>query len=133
MLLQRSLPTKLIAVDLDNTVWPGVLLEGSWGTLHADCWGTHRLLQFELLRLQALGVLLVSLSRNDEAPVLAAWPKGVELVQALCRLGHRALLEPRLQRPVKRQRLGVHRHVKRVAVRVPVEHGLRRGRWLRIC
>lgn len=85
LLLQRTLPPKLVAVDLDNTLWPGVLLEGSLShqqpaatakataTLAAD-WTTHQLLQAELVRLQALGVLLVSLSRNDEAPVLAAWP-----------------------------------------------------------
>ena len=70
-----QVPIKCVAVDLDNTLWPGVLLEG------LGAWHTatgiplyHMELQRELLRLQARGVLLVSCSRNDEDPVMAAWP-----------------------------------------------------------
>jgi len=60
---------KLIALDLDNTLWPGVLLEGlgEWPAVF------HVLARL-LLRLRSAGVLLLSLSRNDETPVLAAWP-----------------------------------------------------------
>jgi hypothetical protein len=87
--LRRAPPPKLVCVDLDNTLWPGVLLEmkgvaatvvgGSGGG--ADCWAPHQLLHTELLRLHALGVLLVSVSRNDETPVLAVWPPA-----AVCRV-----------------------------------------------
>ncbi len=68
-------PIKCVAVDLDNTMWPGVLLEGL-GSWHSPAGMPlyHLELQHELLRLHARGVLLVSCSRNDEDPVLAAWP-----------------------------------------------------------
>jgi hypothetical protein len=68
-------PMKCVAVDLDNTLWPGVLLEGlgAWHTA-AGMPLYHLQLQHELLRLHARGVLMVSCSRNDEDPVLAAWP-----------------------------------------------------------
>jgi HAD superfamily phosphatase (TIGR01681 family) len=64
---------KAIALDLDGTLWPGVLLEGPAA---ASDWaaGSFAALAAQLLRLQAAGVLLFSCSRNDEAPVLAAWP-----------------------------------------------------------
>lgn len=73
VLVQRTLPLKCVAVDLDNTIWPGVLLEAT-GAVSEDAWAVHRLLHTELLRLHAAGVLLVSVSRNDEQPVLDAWP-----------------------------------------------------------
>eukprot|EP01046_Picozoa_sp_COSAG06_P034723 COSAG06_NODE_3663_length_5054_cov_9.394722_5_plen_332_part_00 len=69
-------PIKCVAVDLDNTIWPGVLLEGL-GPWHSGSGGEpryHLALQRQLLRLHGRGVLLVSCSRNDEEPVLAAWP-----------------------------------------------------------
>jgi hypothetical protein len=69
-------PIKCVAVDLDNTMWPGVLLEGL-GPWHNGSGGEpryHLALQRQLLRLHGRGVLLVSCSRNDEEPVLAAWP-----------------------------------------------------------
>lgn len=70
-----QIPVKCVAVDLDNTIWPGVLLEGlgDWHT-PAGVPLYHMQLQHELLRLHDCGVLLVSCSRNDEVPVLAAWP-----------------------------------------------------------
>lgn len=73
--VRRQGPIKCVAVDLDNTIWPGVLLEtlGAWHTA-AGSPLYHVQLQHELLRLHARGVLLVSCSRNDEEPVLAAWP-----------------------------------------------------------
>ena len=73
--LRRQGPIKCVAVDLDNTIWSGVLLEtlGDWHTA-AGSPLYHLQLQHELLRLHARGVLLVSCSRNDEEPVLAAWP-----------------------------------------------------------
>jgi hypothetical protein len=67
--LRCAPPLKAVAVDLDGTLWPGVLLEGcgDWAPGFAR-------LAAALLQLQARGVLLLSCSRNDEAPVLAAWP-----------------------------------------------------------
>ena len=67
--VRRPPPLKLVAVDLDGTLWPGVLLEGlgEWSQSFRD-------VAAQLLALHAAGVLLVSLSRNDESPVLAAWP-----------------------------------------------------------
>ncbi len=74
VLVRRQPPLKAVALDLDGTLWPGVLLEG----LQHDGWeagaGGFTAMGALLLRLQAAGVLLFSCSRNDEAPVLAAWP-----------------------------------------------------------
>ena len=63
---------KCVAVDLDGTLWPGVLAEGL-PVAHAD-WPEHRALQGVLEEIEACGVLLVSCSRNDEQFVLDNWP-----------------------------------------------------------
>lgn len=61
---------KLVAVDLDNTLWPGVLAEG----LRPTGWEPHRSLQKVLMQLQECGVLLATCSRNDELFVIENWP-----------------------------------------------------------
>ena len=68
---------KLVAVDLDNTLWPGVLAEG----LRPAGWEAHRSLQKVLMQLQECGVLLATCSRNDELVVMENWPP-----PHLCRL-----------------------------------------------
>lgn len=65
-------PLKAVALDLDGTLWPGVLLEE--GSADPAAWPAYTALGSTLLRLQASGVLLFTCSRNDEVPVLAAWP-----------------------------------------------------------
>ena len=117
-------PIKCVAVDLDNTIWDGVLLERSGDSGGGDGGGgdgggdggrtaaataaaaegggapppppppscassytppsppipppqprsIHLELQIQLLRLHQRGVLLLSCSRNDEGPVMKAWP-----------------------------------------------------------
>ena len=71
--LRRQPALKAVALDLDGTLWPGVLLEG---VAPPEAWaaGGFTTLGALLARLQAAGVLLFSCSRNDEAPVMAAWP-----------------------------------------------------------
>jgi FkbH-like protein len=63
---------KCVAVDLDGTLWPGVLAEGL-AVAHAG-WAEHRALQIVLKEIETCGVLLVSCSRNDEQFVLNNWP-----------------------------------------------------------
>ena len=61
---------KLVAVDLDNTIWPGVIAEG----LRPVGWEPHRALQEVLRQLQECGVLIMTCSRNDERVVMENWP-----------------------------------------------------------
>lgn len=76
---------KCVAIDLDNTLWPGVLAEGEACAKRAG-WGKDgapehpcAALQQILLRLQQRGVLLLTCSRNDEQTVLSVWPRTCRL------------------------------------------------------
>jgi FkbH-like protein len=64
MVVGRLLKRKLIACDLDNTLWQGVIGEGLGVTHHYDR-------QAPLLRLKARGVVLAINSKND--PAKAVW------------------------------------------------------------
>ncbi|QJU59808.1 HAD-IIIC family phosphatase [Sphingomonas sp. AP4-R1] len=64
MVVGRLLKRKLIACDLDNTLWHGVIGEGLGVTQHYDR-------QAPLLRLKARGVVLAINSKND--PAKAVW------------------------------------------------------------
>ncbi|MEO7986619.1 MAG: HAD-IIIC family phosphatase, partial [Gemmatimonadales bacterium] len=66
--------TKCIVLDLDNTLWGGVLgEEGPGGIALGPQWPGQEFLDFqrELLDLQRQGVLLAISSKNNEAEVLA--------------------------------------------------------------
>ncbi len=75
--LFRAQPKKVIAVDLDGTLWPGVLAEQNL-VLHEEwdpngetaLWaGVHQALK----NLRRRGVLLVTCSKNDPEVVLPRW------------------------------------------------------------
>jgi len=75
--LFRTQPKKVIAVDLDGTLWPGVLAEQNH-VLHEEwdpngetaLWaGVHQALK----ALRRQGVLLVTCSKNDPEVVLPRW------------------------------------------------------------
>ncbi|MFA6318685.1 MAG: HAD-IIIC family phosphatase [Elusimicrobiota bacterium] len=64
---------KVVAVDLDNTLWGGIAGEDGWENLELGTEGiglAFQDFQRELLRLKAAGLLLAVCSKNDEA---AAW------------------------------------------------------------
>jgi FkbH-like protein len=65
---QRSAPVKVLAVDLDDTLWRGIY--GEQGVMGLECGddfpgNTFKALQEECLRLKSLGLLLTILSKND--------------------------------------------------------------------
>src|SRR3984893_15149074 len=67
---------KVLAVDLDNTLWGGVVGEDGLGGLklgHEFPGNVHLRIQRELLELRNRGVLLVLLSKNNEADVREAF------------------------------------------------------------
>ena len=75
--LFRARPKKVIAVDLDGTLWPGVLAEQNH-VLHAEwdpngetaLWaGIHQALK----NLRRQGVLLITCSKNDPEVILPQW------------------------------------------------------------
>lgn len=67
---------KLVIVDLDNTLWGGILGEVGWAGLrvggHDPVGEAHLALQVALKALSRRGVLLAIASRNDEAAALEA-------------------------------------------------------------
>lgn len=67
---------KALAIDLDNTLWGGVLGEDGVNGLqigHEFPGNVHRRIQRELLELRARGIALVLLSKNDERDVREAF------------------------------------------------------------
>ena len=67
-----SVPVKVVACDLDNTLWGGIVGEDGWEHLHLDMHG----LGGPYIRLQGLlkalidkGVLLIAVSKNNEPDV----------------------------------------------------------------
>jgi FkbH-like protein len=67
---------KVLATDLDNTLWGGVVGEDGIDGLklgHEFPGNVHRRIQRELLELRNRGVLLVLLSKNNEADVRQAF------------------------------------------------------------
>ena len=61
-------PKKVLALDLDNTLWKGVVSEDGVAGVVPDA-----ALQREALELRKRGVLLVALSKNDAADVEPMW------------------------------------------------------------
>lgn len=69
---------KVVVVDLDDTLWPGVLAETGApfpADLAVDVYPHHLYLGLHeaLLALRARGILLACISKNDEAVVRALW------------------------------------------------------------
>jgi FkbH-like protein len=67
---------KVLAVDLDNTLWGGVVGEDGVGALrlgHEFPGNVHLRIQRELLELRNRGILLVLLSKNNEADAREAF------------------------------------------------------------
>lgn len=67
-------PVKLVAVDLDDTLWRGVAAEGSLGVLEGWPMG----LMEALLVLKRRGILLAIVSKNDEAFIVEHWDRIVQ-------------------------------------------------------
>ncbi len=75
---------KLIVVDLDNTMWGGVVGDEGWEQLrlggHDAVGEAHVAFQHVLKRLKRRGVLLAIASKNDEAVALEAVDQHPEMV-----------------------------------------------------
>lgn len=69
-------PDKVLAIDLDNTLWGGVVGEDGVSGLelgHEFPGNVHLRIQRELLELRSRGILLVLLSKNNEADARLAF------------------------------------------------------------
>jgi FkbH-like protein len=76
-------PVKVIACDLDDTLWGGTVGEDGWRGLRLDPHGTgapYIRLQAFLKDLAERGVLLVALSKNNEADVREVFQKRTEML-----------------------------------------------------
>lgn len=76
-------PTKLVIVDLDNTLWQGVVGDLGWESVGLDRDSTgypHLLLQHYLLSLRSAGVLLAMCSKNDLDVVRPVFEQRSEMV-----------------------------------------------------
>ena len=67
--VQQQDTVKLVAVDLDDTLWRGVAAEGTLGVLEGWPMG----LMETLLYLKKRGILLAIISRNDEQFIRSNW------------------------------------------------------------
>jgi FkbH-like protein len=77
---------KVLAVDLDNVLWGGVLGEDGTGGLaigHEFPGNVHRRIQAHVRALRDRGVLLALVSKNDLAPVRDAFADRPEMLLAL--------------------------------------------------
>jgi FkbH-like protein len=72
--LQQREPVKLVAVDLDDTLWRGVAAEGTLGVLEGWPMGFIE----TLLILKKRGILLAIISKNDEQFIRANWNQIVQ-------------------------------------------------------
>jgi FkbH-like protein len=72
--LKQQDTVKLVAVDLDDTLWRGVAAEGSLGILEGWPMGFME----TLLYLKKRGILLAIISKNDEKFILSNWNKIVQ-------------------------------------------------------
>jgi len=72
--LKQQDTVKLVAVDLDDTLWRGVAAEGSLGILEGWPMGFME----ALLYLKKRGILLAIISKNDEQFIVSNWNKIVQ-------------------------------------------------------
>jgi FkbH-like protein len=78
-----ALPVKAVAVDMDNTLWGGIVGEDGWEKLHLDPHGSggpYIRLQAFLKRLREKGILLIGVSKNNEADVREVFDNRPEMV-----------------------------------------------------
>jgi predicted enzyme involved in methoxymalonyl-ACP biosynthesis len=68
------MPFKLVAVDLDDTLWRGIAAEGTLGILEGWPMGFME----TLVLLQKRGILLAIVSRNDEQFIQSNWNQIVQ-------------------------------------------------------
>tara|TARA_B100000965_G_scaffold363853_2_gene346970 strand:+ start:4762 stop:6546 length:1785 start_codon:yes stop_codon:yes gene_type:complete len=76
-------PVRLVAVDLDNTLWGGIVGEVGWQGVDLDAEGkglAHLKLQKFLLDLHEKGVLLVALSKNNRQDALDVFENRPEMI-----------------------------------------------------
>jgi FkbH-like protein len=79
-------PTRLVIVDLDNTLWEGEVGEVGWqgvGLDAAEGGYPHLLLQRMLLDMKHKGVLLAIASKNDEASALEVFRRRPEMLLSI--------------------------------------------------
>ncbi len=79
-------PVRLVAVDLDNTLWGGVVGELGWDGVDLNVEGAgfgHLKLQRFLLDMHEKGVLLVALSKNNFQDALAVFENRPEMILKL--------------------------------------------------
>jgi FkbH-like protein len=80
---RRRAPAKVLALDCDNTLWSGVVGEDGFDGIELGADGVGRSFQaFQkaVLRLKQQGVLLVVVSRNEEADVLDVFDRHPDMV-----------------------------------------------------
>ena len=85
---QRNVPRKAIAVDLDDTLWGGIVGEVGLSGIVLGIEGSglaFQDMQRELLKLRAGGVLLLACSKNDRAAALEVFERHPHM---LLRLEH---------------------------------------------
>ena len=78
-----SVPVKVVACDLDDTLWGGVVGEDGWQNLRLDVHttgGPYIRLQAFLKRLAEKGVLLVAVSKNNDADVREVFEKNDDML-----------------------------------------------------
>jgi FkbH-like protein len=76
-------PIRLVAIDLDNTLWGGIVGEDGWDGIDLNAEGSgiaYLKLQRFLLDLHAKGVLLVALSKNNREDVVEVFEKRPEMI-----------------------------------------------------
>jgi len=76
-------PIKVLACDLDDTLWGGVIGEEGWQNVHLDVHaegGPFLRLQAFLKELSARGMLLVAVSKNNEQDVRELFAKRSEMI-----------------------------------------------------
>lgn len=92
--IEQRDPVKLVAVDLDDTLWRGVAAEGSLGVMEGWPMGFIE----TLLILKKRGILLAIVSKNDESFIRSHWHRivqgQIELSDfAVCKINFRSKAE----------------------------------------
>jgi len=78
-----SVPVKVVVCDLDDTLWGGVVGEDGWQNLRLDVHssgGPYIRLQAFLKRMVEKGILLVAVSKNNDADVREVFEKNEEML-----------------------------------------------------
>jgi FkbH-like protein len=80
----RGLSKKVVILDLDNTLWGGIVGDAGWENLrvggHDPVGEAFAQFQRELIRLSKQGVVLAVVSKNEESVALAAIDSNPEMI-----------------------------------------------------